>query len=63
MEEEDPFNLNSVGVGSVDARTNIGSLEDGICTDGELKKGVNNSTVVHFLQEDGSLSVSFCFMN
>ena len=56
-DEEDPFNVNSIDVKSLERSTSIPSLESGLNNDSELKDAIQNNKVVRLIKEDGTIGV------
>ena len=56
-DEEDPFNVNSIDVKSLERATSIPSLESGLNNDSELKDAIQNNKVVRLIKEDGTIGV------
>ena len=56
-DEEDPFNVNSIDVKSLERSTSIPSLESGLNNDSELKDAIQNNKVVRLIKEDGTIGI------
>lgn len=56
-EEEDPFNVNTINVKTLERSDGIPSLETGLNNNTELKDAIQNNQIIHLIKEDGSVGV------